>query len=112
MKYKTNSITWKDIILVNGNYHYILTSIEFLNPEWDYVAFPRDKKGTIEEAKKLSPDLNVFNIEGFYDYIERTFLCKRNEIKTFVLDNIDVPEIYKNKINLEDLGGHINGIKI
>lgn len=111
MKYKINKLIWTDIVLIEGKYRYVSKIIEFTDPDLEFVIFPNNRDTILKKLQELNVD-NIFNLESFYTYLEKSFSCKREDIKTYVIDNICIPDFYKEKINLEKLGGYLNGIKI
>lgn len=103
----SNEIVWKDIILINGNYHNVSCIID-LEGDVSKITFSNNKDDILHTLEEYEITECSYNCSKFFEFASNTFNCNANDIKTYMFDSIEVPE----EISTDDLGGYINGVRI
>ncbi len=81
-------VTWKDIVLVNGNYY-----------------------GMEEKISGKRDGENIYQCDDFFQAVAERFQCQEDDIKTLMFDGLQVPRNVLDEIGYgeESCGVYLDG---
>ena len=110
-----NKVEWIDIIRIDDEYYLERHDITFEEDVLNHANYLGDNMDTIlENIYLLDADNDcLYNCSDFFDAVREKYnLDEYEEIETYMLDDIDLPEEVCQKFDIAWLGGYINGMNI
>lgn len=108
-----NSIRWRDIVLIRGEYHLEEEEIS-LEDSLKGVEIPIDEAEILAMVNsRLKEEDPLYNCDMFFDkLVEEYNLSSQDEVQTYLFDGIFLPEEVTKKWDIALLGGYINQYNI
>ena len=118
-----NIVEWQDIINIGDKYYLERFEVGFEDIRLNEIEFGEDEKSIIDKLKELETELAGFDFENeplyscsdFFLAIGEKYNLAPNElenVKTYLFDDIDLPDEVCKKYDIAWLGGYINGVNI
>lgn len=113
MKEQKNYIAWRDIVLINGEYFTEEHEVDFDDEKLAKADIPKDENSILSLIEEIIGDEPVYNLERFFETVAKKHKLKEDsEIKTYMCDNIDLPDEICKRWDIAWLGGYINQFNI
>lgn len=115
-----NKVEWMDIVKINGEYYLERFDIEFEEKELDDIYLGDNMKNILSNISIVERSIE-YEIDPLYDCSDFLSLVQKkynltddefDDMKTYLFDNIYLPEEVIQKFDIASLGGYINGVNI
>lgn len=110
-----NKVEWLDIVKVNGGYYLERFDVEFEDKRLNRYKLGNDMNSIEEKLEQIEENLDdfdwdcLYNCDNFFESVREKYnLTEDDEIKTYMFDDIELPE--ESEFDIAWCGGYINGV--
>lgn len=120
---KKNKVYWQDIVKIGDEYYLERFEVGFEDIRLNGIEFGDDEKSILNKLEELEKELAGFDFEDdplydlgdFFIAVGEKYNLTEDElddVKTYMFDDIDLPDEVCKKWDIAWLGGYINGVNI
>lgn len=112
-----DSIRWRDIVLIKGEYYLEEHEVELeeeLKEKLKGIKMPNTENEILDLIFGiLGEDDSVYDCGDFFEAVRKKYnLASTDEIRTYLFDDIPLPDYVCKKYDIAWLGGYINQFNI